>query len=377
MMSWRRIKLLVWKEFQQIRRDRAMLPILFIMPVIQLILFGYVVGSDIRNLKMAVLDQDNSAISRQISDKFASSGYFSVVARPANEAQLQETIDGSKAVIGIVIPQGLSTSIKEKRATQLGVIVDGSDSRSSQVAASYATGIIANLSNQFYPQSTFKPGADNPMGVDARVRVLYNPTLRAVNTMVPALLAFILMMSTQNLMAQSIVKERERGTLEQLFVTPILRSEYLLGKLLPYILLSIIQVVVVFIVGTLWFQVPFRGSLLVMGAGLMLFMLSALGLGMIVSLMSKTRQQAQQTSMFLQMPSMMLSGFMFPIDAFPRWLYYLTYLIPLRYILVIVRSNFLKGSTFASLWPQFLAMAVFSVGIFFLGLSRFRKRLND
>jgi ABC-2 type transport system permease protein len=376
-MSWRRIQLLVWKEFQQIRRDKAMLPILFVMPVIQLILFGYVVGSDVRNLRLAFLDQDNTVASRRVADSFSGSGYFQIVARPGNEAQMKDTLDGSKAVIGVIVPHGFGDSVREKRASQLGVIVDGSDSRTSQVAAGYASGIIANLSAQLYPSSLSKPGQVVAMGVDSRVRVLYNPTMRAVNTMVPALLAFILMMSTQNLMSQSIVKERERGTLEQLFVTPIGRSEYLLGKLIPYILLSIVQVVVVFIVGTMWFQVPFRGSLLVIGGGLMLFMLSALGLGMIISLMSKTRQQAQQTSMFLQMPSMMLSGFMFPIDALPRWLYMLTFLIPLRYILVIVRSNFLKGSSFAALWPQFLAMALFSIGIFVFGLSRFRKRLND
>jgi len=178
-------------------------------------------------------------------------------------------------------------------------------------------------------------------------------------------------------MSQAIVKEREKGTLEQLFVTPIGRTDYLLGKILPFVAIGIIQLIVTFVVGVLWFRVPFNGSLWVIGFGLMLFMLSALGIGMIVSLMSRTRQQSQQTSMFLQMPQMMLSGFMFPIDAFPRWLYFLTFLIPLRYILVIVRSNFLKGSSFMSLWPQFLAMAVFSVGIFVFGLSRFSKRLND
>jgi ABC-2 type transport system permease protein len=376
-MSWRRIKLLVWKEFRQISRDKAMLPILFIMPVIQLLLFGYVVGSDIRSLRLALLDQDNTVASRRVADTFKGSGYFTIVAQPSNEAQLKDDIDGSKAVIAIVIPKGLGNAIKEKRPAQLGVIIDGSDSRTSQVAAGYASGIIANLSSEFYGSPNTKPGHAKPLGVDARVRVLYNPTMRAVNTMVPALLALILMMSTQNLMSQSIVKEREQGTLEQLFVTPIARGEYLLGKLIPYIILSVVQVVVVFLAGTLWFQVPFHGSLLVIGTGLMLFMLSALGLGMIISLMSKTRQQAQQTAMFLQMPSMMLSGFMFPIDALPRWLYYLTYLIPLRYILVIARSNFMKGSAFSALWPQFVGMALFSVGIFVLGLSRFRKRLND
>jgi ABC-2 type transport system permease protein len=372
-MSWNRIRLLVWKEFTQLRRDRSMLPILFIMPVIMLLMFGYVVGSDIKNLKLAVLDSDHSTQSRRVVESFVSSGYFTVAARPQSEAQLKQVLDGSQAVIAIDIPEGFSDAIREHRSTQIGVVVDGSDSRTSQVALQYSSGIISNLGAEFYP----RPAAMGAGGVNVQTRVFYNPTMRSVNTMVPALLAFILLMSTTNVMSQAIVKERERGTLEQLFVTPIGRTDYLLGKLLPYIGVAFIQVVVTFIVGVLWFQVPFNGSLWVIGSGLMLFMLAALGLGMLISLMSGTRQQAQQTSQLMQMPQMMLSGFMFPIAAFPQWLYYLTFLIPLRYILVIVRSNFMKGSTFAELWPQFLAMALFSVGIFILGLSRFHKRLAD
>lgn len=374
-MSWNRIKLLVWKEFTQLRRDRSMLPILFVMPVIQLILFGYVVGSDVRNMRMGVLDQDGTAQSRRVSEAFRGSGYFRIVERPASEVELRDDIDGGEYVVAVIIPRGLGDSVRARRSAQVQIIVDGSDSRTSQVAASYASGIVANLSNEFYPSALVKRGA--AMGIDARTRVLYNPTMRAVNTMVPALLVFILMMSTQNLMSQAIVKERERGTLEQIFVTPIGRGEYLLGKLLPYTLVAFVQVGVTFVVGTLWFQVPFRGSLVVLAAGMMLFMLSALGLGMIISLTSKTRQQAQQMALFLQMPTMMLSGFMFPIDAFPRWLYTLTYLIPLRYALVIVRSNFLKGSTVSTLWTQFAAMAILSILIFIFGLTRFHKRLAD
>ena len=372
-MSWDRIRLLIWKEFTQLRRDRSMLPILFIMPIVMLLMFGYVVGSDIKNLKLAVLDNDHSVQSERVMDAFVSSSYFTITARPQTEAQLKQVLDGSQAVIAIDIPKGLSDAVREHRSAQIGVIVDGSDSRTSQVALAYSSGIISSLSTKFFPQ----PAGASAGGVNVQTRIFYNPTLRAVNTMVPALLAFILLMSTTNVMAQAIVKERERGTLEQLFVTPIGRTDYLLGKLLPYIGVAAIQVVVTFLVGVLWFQVPFSGSLLVIGGGLMLFMLSALGIGMLVSLMSRTRQQAQQTSQFMQMPQMMLSGFMFPVDAFPRWLFLLTYLIPLRYILVIVRSNFLKGSSFAELWPQFAAMAIFSIAIFILGLSRFHKRLAD
>jgi ABC-2 type transport system permease protein len=352
-----------------------MLPILFVMPIMQLVLFGYVVGSDVRNLQLAVLDQDNTIQSHRVVDAFTSSGYFTITARPASDAQLKDTLDGGQAVVAITIPKGLGDAVRAKRPAQIGVIIDGSDSRTSGVAGGYASGIIASLNNRFYGMGGSTSAAAG--GVDAQVRVLYNPTMRAVNTMVPALLAFILLMSTSNVMSQAIVKERERGTLEQLFVTPIGRADYMLGKLLPYTGIAVIQVALTFVVGVLWFQVPFRGSLWIIGSGLMLFMLSALGIGMIVSLTSRTRQQAQQTSMFLQMPQMMLSGFMFPIDAFPKWLYLLTFAIPLRYILVIVRSNFLKGSSFLALWPQFAAMAVFSVAIFLFGISRFSKRLAD
>lgn len=375
-MSWNRIRLLIWKELQQLRRDKAMLPILLVMPVVQLVMFGYVVGSDIGNLQLAVLDNDHTIESQRVVDAFTSSSYFKLVARPTNDKQVKDALDGGKAAIALEIPKGLGDAIHERRSAQIGVVVDGSDSRVSGVAKGYASSIISNLNAEFYaPRGP--SGSASPATVDAQVRVLYNPTMRAVNTMVPALLALILLMSTQNLMSMAIVKERERGTLEQLFVTPIGRTEYLLGKLLPYIGVAFVQVTVTFIVGVLWFRVPFNGSLLVLGGGLMLFMLAALGLGMIVSLLSRTRQQAQQTSMLLQMPQMMLSGFMFPIDAFPQWLHTVTYLIPLKYILVIVRSNFLKGSDFAALWPQFVGLGAFSAAIFLFGLTRFHKRLAD
>jgi len=371
-MSWNRIRLLIWKEFTQLRRDRSMLPIMFIMPIIMLLMFGYVVGSDIKNVQLAVLDNDHSAQSQQVVDAFVNSSYFTVAVRPTSESQLKRVLDGGQAVVAIDIPKGFADAIREHRSTQIGVIVDGSDSRTSQVALQYSSGVISAVGAKFFPISSAGVG-----GVNVQTRIFYNPTLRSVNTMVPALLAFILLMSTTNVMSQAIVKERERGTLEQLFVTPIGRADYLLGKVLPYIGIAAVQVLVVFIVGVVWFQVPFNGSILVIGGGLMLFMLSALGMGMLVSLMATSRQQAQQTSQLLQMPQMMLSGFMFPIDAFPRWLYFATFLIPLRYILIIVRSNFLKGSSFAELWPQFLAMAIFSAAIFLLGLSRFHKRLAD
>lgn len=376
-MSLRRIRLLVWKEFTQLLRDRSMLPMILILPVVQLVLFGYVIGTDVKDLRLAILDQDNTPASHRVVEGFTSSGYFVDVARPADEAGLQKTVDGNVAQVAIVIPRGFADSVLHRRATQVSVILDGSDAKTASIAQGYAGTILANLSGKLYPNPGSSAKGATPGGVDARVRVLFNPTMRAVNTMVPALLAFILMMSTQNLMSQSVVKEREQGTLEQLFVTPIGRAEYLIGKLLPYVCVAVVQIIVVFTVGTLWFRVPFSGSIVVLAVGLGLFMLTVLGQGLLVSLMSKTRYQAQQAGTFLMVPSMMLSGFVFPLSSMPALLMPLTYLIPLRYILVIVRSNFVKGSDFVALWPQFLAMVIFSVAIFGFGLSRFQKKLND
>ncbi len=376
-MSIRRIWLLVWKEFTQLRRDRSMIPLILVLPVIQLVMFGYVIGTDVKDLRTAILDQDGSPASHRVVEGFTSSGYFVTVATPSDEAGVRKALDGNVAQVAVIVPEGFADKVRRGQATRISVIVDGSDAKTASVAQGYAGSIVAALNAKLYPFPNARPGATTPAGVDARVRVLFNPTMRAVNTMVPALLAFILMMSTQNLMSQSIVKERERGTLEQLFVTPIGRAEYLIGKLLPYVGVAVIQVLVVFTVGTLWFKVPFSGSVAVLGLGLALFMITALGQGMLVSLMSRTRYQAQQAGTFLMVPSMMLSGFVFPLSSMPAVLIPLTYLIPLRYILVIVRSNFVKGSGFVALWPQFLAMIVFSVAIFGLGLTRFQKRLND
>lgn len=355
----------------QIRRDKSMLPMLLIMPIVQLLVFGYVAGGDVRNMPMAVVDADHTVISNRIVSAFTQSGYYTLVATPVSDNAMKQSIDSGTAQVALVIPRGLEADIRAKRPTQVGVIVDGSDSRVSQVAAGYAQGIVADLGPKLYG------AAVQSGGVDAQLRVLYNPTMRTVNTMVPSLLAFILLVSTSTVMSQAIVKERELGTLEQLFVTPISRTDYLLGKLLPYAAIGIGQIAIIFVVGIAWFRVPFRGSVLVIGLGLLFFMLSTLGLGMITSLTARTRQEAQQTSMFLQLPNMMLSGFMFPIEAFPRLLYYVTYFVPLRYILVILRANFLKGSSFAALFPQFAAMALFAVGLFLLGLSRFKKQLAD
>ncbi len=372
-MSLRRVRLLVWKEFLQLSRDRMLLPLVFIMPVLQLVMFGYVVGSDVTNIPTAIVDQDRTTTSRELSSAFENTGYFTVLERPAGEAEVRDLMDANGIQLAVLIPPGLERGLARGEQVPVLIVVDGVDSKTASVASGYAAQVLADFGQRRLEASGMLPEA----GIDARVRVLFNPTLRAVNAMIPGLVATILLISIGAIMSQAVVRERERGTLEQMFVTPITRGEYLVGKFVPYILLATVQVTAVMVVGIYWFRVPFNGSLVVVGAGLLTFLFAAIGQSLFISMVSKTRHQAQQANMFILIPTMVLAGFIFPIESMPPEIVPVTYLIPLRYVLIVLRSSFMKGSGFDSLWPQFVAMAVFSAVIFGLALSRFQKRLAD
>jgi len=373
-MNPRRVRLLIWKEFTQLRRDPLLLRLLFLMPILQLVMFGYVIGADVKNLKTAVVDLDRSATSRAIAQSFESSGYFRVVARPADERAVRELLDHGDAAVAIVIPEGTALRLERGERTPIGIVVDGADSRISSTASGYSAEILSEFNRRRIAAQGLT--LDGP-GIDARVRVAYNPSLRQINTMIPSLIAFVLLISTMSIMSQSVVRERERGTLEQMFVTPISRADYLVGKVTPYMITSSIQMTTVAIVGRFWFRVPFNGQAVVVLTGLLLFMFTAVGLGLLISLVSRTRTQAQQTVMFIMIPSMVLSGFIFPIESMPPAIVPLTYLIPLRYAVVVMRSSFVKGSGFEDLFWPLLAMAAFSVLIFGIAVTRFSKRLAD
>jgi ABC-2 type transport system permease protein len=373
-MFWRRTWLTMWKEFLELFRDRSLLPIVFLMPVIQLVLFGYVVSADVRNLSTAIVDQDGTVASRQVGDALLNSGYFVLAGRPVDEAGARKLMDANRAQVAVVVPKGFSEDLREGKKAPVQVIVDGTEANTGQIAAQYAGNILRNLSAKI-GGNTSAVGAGP--GIDARVRVWFNPTMRSVNTMVPGLLSFILLMSVTSLVAASVVKERERGTLEQIFVTPLSKTQYLLGKMLPYAVIAFVEVMLIFAVGILWFRVPFAGSLPFLLAASTLFLITSIGQGLIVSTLAHTRQQAQMVAMFIALPSMMLSGFMFPVDSMPALVKPITYLIPLRYFLVVIRSIFLKGTGPAALIPQLGAMALFSCVIFGFALLRFQKKFSD
>jgi ABC-2 type transport system permease protein len=373
-MNMRRVGWIVWKEFLQFRRDRLLFPIIFIMPIVQLLLFGYVVGADVTNLPTAVVDYDNSVVSHQIVEAMTSSGYFTVVAQPSRESELQPLIDSGKVKVAFVIAKGTQGELAAGRVVPFGIVVDGTDAKTASVASGYASQIVATFNAQRLAMASALAGQGAFVGT---VRVQFNPSVKAVNAMVPGLIATILMLSLVAIMSQAVVREQARGTLEQMLVTPLTRGEYLLGKVTPYAVIATVQMSFVALVGRLWFHVPFNGSFFTVALGLFIFMFTSIGIGLLISLVSHTQAQAQQMMMFVLIPTIVLSGFMFPIESMPAPIVPLTYFIPLRYALIVVRSSFLKGSSIADLAVPLLAMVAFSVVIFGAAVISFRRRLGE
>ncbi len=372
-MNRRRVRALIWKEFRQLRRDPMLVRLLLFMPVLQLLLFGYVVAVDVRSIATAVVDLDRSAVSRALADSFEASGYFKVTTRPASEAALQPLLDGGQVRVAVVIPEGTEATLLSGGRAGIGIVVDGSDSQISSIATGYASQVVAHANSE---RLSLPPGVTAP-GIDARIRVLYNPTLAPINTMIPGLIAAIVMLSLGAVMSQAVVRERESGTLEQLFVTPIRPTEYIIGKVTPYALLSLGQMVIVLVVGLWWFGVPFQGNAWIAALGLGLFLLVSIGLGLLISLASRTRAQAIQTVLFVMLPMMVLSGFLFPVESMPALVQPLTALLPLTHALTVLRSSFLKDSTLADLAVPLLALAGFAIVTFGWAVLATRRRLTE
>ena len=368
---------IVSKEFLQIRRDRMTVRLVIMAPLMQLLLIGYAANTDVRNVRVAVCDGDRSADSRLLVEEVDRSYTFNVVAAVDDPRELESLILAGKAQIGLHIPRDLHRRLMRGQEAQIGLLVDGSDSTTSGVATAYLSGIITNRALRFQLRAARAAGtlgASIPT-LTAEPRVWYNVDLSSVNYMVPGVFGLVLMVLTVTLSALSIVRERENGTLEQLMVTPLRPRELLFGKVTPFAALILLDAVMVFLLARGWFHVPFRGSLFILFGTALLFLLSTLGLGVLISATSRTQQEAQLVAFLVLMPSVLLSGFAFPIANMPPAIQYVTYLIPLRYFLVIVRGLFLRGVGLEVLWPQVLAMAAFGVVIFALGLAVFRKHL--
>jgi ABC-2 type transport system permease protein len=362
------------KEVAQLRRNREALRILLVVPFLQMVAFGYAATTDVKNIPFALVDLDRTPASRALVERFTGSGFFRLVdAGDRPEAAAGRLVEGSADLV-LVVPAGYGRAIERRERPQVQVLADGTDSNSSMRGLAYAARIVGEESlARFDPPEG--PGIPGRIGVEPRV--WYNPDLRSRWYMVPAVMAMVLMIVLLTLSSMAVVREREIGTMEQLIVTPLDPGSLLVGKLAPYAIVGLVEIAITSAVAFLWFRVPLRGSLLdLFGMGF-LFVLVTIALGLLVSTMARTQQQAMMASMFFVMtPMIYLSGFLFPIENMPAAIQALTWFIPLRWFADVVRGVVLKGSTITTLWPNALALAGFAAVLLVVATRRFRKRLD-
>lgn len=375
----RRILMLARKELIQIARDKRLLPLIFVVPVIQVVLFGYVVQTEVKNIPMLLVDHDKTAQSRTLTAGFTNAGYFDITGRTDDEAEIAREMDAGSISFALIIPGGYEEAIKAGETADVLMVSDGSDPNTAAQAQQFASRIVGAQSGRLLTRrfNAMSGVISSVASVESRVRVWYNPDLRSVNYMVPGLIGLILTLVTMLLTSTAIVREKETGTLEQLIVSPIKRSELLMGKIAPYAVIGFVEVSLVIFAGTVWFGVPLRGSVLLLFLLSIVFLFTTVGQGLLVSTVSRTLHQALITSWFFMLPSMMLSGFIFPIASMPPVIQVFTYLIPLRYFLVIVRGIFLKGVGITALWDQVVILAALGAVIFSLSILAFRKTVVD
>ncbi|MEK7328026.1 MAG: ABC transporter permease [Chloroflexota bacterium] len=369
---------LIRKEFIQITRDPRTLALVIIIPVMQLFLLGYAANNDVRNVPLAVLDQDRGPEARALLDAYRAADYFRIAYDVDSEDELRALIDGGKARAGLIIPPDYSRQLNGGGSAQVAFILDGSDPTVAATALSAAKLIGQSKSTEIMSERLTRHGAalQTTLPIDVRTQVWYNPDLVNAYFMIPGVIGMILYAITSILTATAIVRERERGTIEQLIVTPIRSWELIVGKLLPYTALALFNTVEVLVIGAWWFHVPVRGSVLLLLALSALFLMSSLGIGLFASSIANTQQEAMLTVWMTLLPGIFLSGFFFPLEAMPPILRYLSYLMPLRYYLAIIRTILLKGVGVAEIQNEIIALAIFGVAIMTAAALRFRKRLD-
>ena len=365
------------KEFLQIRRDRRMIPVIFVAPVVQILVFGFAVNTDVTDVLTVLVDQDRSAASRELVSRFVHSGYFELVATEQRADAVDRWLVTSRAQMGLVVPPGFGTALASGRQAALQIIADGTDAASANVALGYAGALARDFGAEV--QARRLRGAALPAAGQARLvpRVFYNPDLKSRWFYVPAVLAMILMIMTMLLSAMGVVREKEIGTMEQIIVTPIRPWQLLVGKLAPFALIGVVQMCLATAVAVYGFRVPLRGSFLLLVGLTLLFILSTLGLGLFTSTIAQNQQQAMMAATFAAMvPMVYLSGLIFPIENMPPAIQAVTYAIPLRYYAEIIRGVFLRGSGIDVLWREALALLGMGVAIMTVASLRFRKRLD-
>jgi ABC-2 type transport system permease protein len=366
-----RVRELLKKELRQMFRDPKMKRILFIAPIIQLLAFGYAVNTDIKDTNTFVIDHDRTAASRELLDVLQSTGYFRVVAVSSRPAELVKALDYGRAEVGIEIPAGFASDLASGKGAKVQVILDGTDSNTATVAQGYVGQIIQQFALEKAASAGTLPGG----GIDLRQRAWYNSTLESRVYNVPAVIGMLILLMCLLLTSMSVVREREMGTLDQLTVSPLSATELMLGKTLPTALIALIDLVLISAVAILWFNIPFRGSPFALLLASMLYIVTGLAFGLLLSSISRTQQEAFMTMFLILMPAIILSGFFYPISSMPLSFQWLTVLNPVRHFLEIVRGIFLKGAGVDVLWSQYLALTIMAAGTLWMAIIRFRRSM--
>lgn len=373
-----RLKQMLRKEFIEIFRDPRMKAIIFVVPIVQVLLFGYAVTTDVRHIRAGIYDLDNSIQSRDLFARFSASGYFDIVARPMSDASVRNLLDHGDVKTVLRVNRGFGADIVGGKTAQLQIILDGTDSNTASFVLNYAGQITADYSEFILVQNMQRATGQRPppAPVTAVSRAWFNPNLESRNFFVPGVIALLVMVISILLSSMAIVREKEIGTIEQIMVTPIGRLEFMLGKTIPFALIGYLDVLLISVVAVYWFEIPILGDLWLLFLCTGLYLMSTLGVGLFISTISGTQQQAMMTAFFFMQPAILLSGFIYPIANMPQVIQWSTYLNPLRYFLIILRGIFLKGVGVSVLWPQMLALAILGIALLVLSSARFRKTLS-
>jgi ABC-2 type transport system permease protein len=370
-----RLKAMLIKEFTQILRDPKMRFVILVVPLVQIIIFGYAVNTDVKHIATALYDLDNSIPSRELAARLQQSGYFDIVERVASTGEIHDLVDRGRVKAVVQINHGFAAAIGAGRTAPVQVIVDGSDPNTARIVLSHAVKIAGRYSDKLLVERELRRhgAAWQPAELELRTRTWFNENLESRNYYVPGVMAQMVLVVTMMLSAMAVVREKEIGTMEQIIVTPIRRWEFIVGKILPFALIGYLNVTMVTALAVFWFDIPIHGNLLLLGAATGVYLLSTLGFGLFISTVSRSQQQAMMSAFLFTFPAMLLSGFAFPIENMPESIQYLTWLNPLRHFLVIVRGIFLKGVGFDVLWPQIAILAVLGSNILAIAVYRFRK----
>lgn len=375
---FQRLKTMLIKEFIQILRDPKMRFVILVVPVFQIVMFGYAVNTDVRHVTTAVHDQDNSRESREFIARLSRSGYFDIGMHVNSDDELRELLDSGRATVAVKIGPGFAGLMAGGKSAPVQVIVDGTEASSAGIIVGHITAIAGRFNdNLLVARMGRQQGTLPRLGqAELQSRAWFNENLESRNYYVPGVTALLLLITTMMLSSMAVVREKEIGTMEQIIVTPIRRWEFILGKTIPFACIGYTNLLVVTLVAIYWFDIPFRGNVLVLVASTAVYMLCTLGFGLFISTVSHTQQQAMMSSFMFTFPAMLLSGFAFPIDNMPVTIQWFTYLNPLRYYLVVVRGVFLKGIGFSVLWPELLGLALLGCIIMTVAIGRFRKTVT-